>query len=50
MEVFAWYGCRLFGSSVVVAQPGEQGECSFAGLAAVLVVWAVPDGCTTVGQ
>ena len=30
---------------MVVAQPGGQGECSFAGLATVLVVGAVPDGC-----
>lgn len=43
MEVCAWYGCRLFSSSMVVAQSARQGECSCAGLVATLVSWAVPD-------
>lgn len=30
---------------MVVAQPGKQGECFSTGLATVLIVWAVPDGC-----
>lgn len=50
MEVFAWYGSGLFGSSMVVAQSGEQGEYFFASLATFSLALFLTIATITPGQ